>query len=191
MITPSFNFEKTINGVLYVVSKVKHKDFHKIFKILYFADREHFAKYGRPITGDVYIKMPAGPVPSKLYDLVKVIKGDSFFSSVPSVSAQYSAYFSVIGEYFIEPKIAADLSYLSESDIEELDLSIKTYGEVPFKELANISHNMAWSSVEDAQKLKFEDILREANAKDDFIEYIDDFMSAQKCAQDGFSGNII
>ena len=34
---------------------------HKICKILYFADREHLSKYGRSITGDVYIAMTYGP----------------------------------------------------------------------------------------------------------------------------------
>jgi len=41
MATPIFNFEKTIHAALYVAEKIKIKDFHKIFKILYFADREH------------------------------------------------------------------------------------------------------------------------------------------------------
>jgi hypothetical protein len=66
-----FNESKTLNAVLYIVNKIERKDFHKIFKILYFADRNHFADYGRPISGDNYIKMEDGPVPSNLYDILQ------------------------------------------------------------------------------------------------------------------------
>ena len=34
-----FDERKTINAVLYIVEKLKRKDFHKLFKILYFSDR--------------------------------------------------------------------------------------------------------------------------------------------------------
>lgn len=55
MATPVFNSEKSLQAVLYIANRVERKDFHKIFKVLYFADREHLIKYGRPITGDTYI----------------------------------------------------------------------------------------------------------------------------------------
>ncbi len=52
-----FNFDKdkVLNVILYIAQHLKRKDFHKIFKILYFADREYLARYGMPITGDCYI----------------------------------------------------------------------------------------------------------------------------------------
>lgn len=34
----------------------------------------------RSITGDVYIAMQFGPVPSKIDDIFKVVRGDSYFS---------------------------------------------------------------------------------------------------------------
>jgi uncharacterized phage-associated protein len=64
-----FDNERAINAVLYIAEKLDRKIFHKIFKILYFSDIEHLVKYGRTITGDVYIRMLDGPVPSALYDI--------------------------------------------------------------------------------------------------------------------------
>ena len=69
MTTPVFNPEKSLQAVLYVANRLERKDFHKIFKVLYFADREHLTKYGRPITGDTYVAMEYGPVPSMIYDI--------------------------------------------------------------------------------------------------------------------------
>src|SRR5690606_40518414 len=42
----------------------RSSDIHKLMKLMYFADRDHLVKYGFPITGDMYIKLPYGPVPS-------------------------------------------------------------------------------------------------------------------------------
>jgi uncharacterized phage-associated protein len=82
-----FNENKAIQAVLYIVAKLRRKDFHKIFKILYFSDREHLNMYGRTITGDKYIAMSDGPVPSNLYDIFKSVEGmDILKTMVNSVS---------------------------------------------------------------------------------------------------------
>lgn len=47
-----FDRTKALNALLYVANHVQRKDFHKIFKVVYFADRQHLADWGRPITGD-------------------------------------------------------------------------------------------------------------------------------------------
>lgn len=68
---------KTLNVLLFVTNHVQRKGFHKIFKIIYIADRQHLADWGRLITGDTYIAMEAGPVSSRLYDMLKIVRGDS------------------------------------------------------------------------------------------------------------------
>lgn len=73
-----FDKVQTLNALLFVANRVQRKDFHKIFKVIYFADRQHLADWGRPITGDTYIAMDAGPVPSRLYDMLKIVRGDSY-----------------------------------------------------------------------------------------------------------------
>ena len=58
--------------VLYVINKCDEIDYFHLFKILYFADRAHYAKYGRRIIQDTFCALPKGPVPSVLFDAIKV-----------------------------------------------------------------------------------------------------------------------
>ena len=76
-----FDLNKSINAALFVLNEMGGIcDFHKVFKTLYFADKNHLSKFGRPITGDWYVAMKNGPVPSNLYDIFKAIKSDSLFN---------------------------------------------------------------------------------------------------------------
>ena len=119
----TFNVYKSLNAVLYIAERLRRSDFHKIFKILYFSDREHLMEYGRAITGDKYIAMKYGPVPSNLYDIFKAVRGDSYFSD----TGEFSQYFSIVNNDIIKPERKADLCELSKSDIKHLENSISLY----------------------------------------------------------------
>ena len=71
MTKSNFNIGKAKASVLFIINNIGETDLLKIFKILYFAERNHLAKYGRLILNDDYVAMKNGPVPSKLYDLFK------------------------------------------------------------------------------------------------------------------------
>ena len=177
MTTPIFNLEKSLQTVLYVANRLKRKDFHKIFKIIYFADREHLSKYGRPITGDTYIAMKDGPVPSKIDDIFKAVRGDSFFASD---ATEYAKLFSVHDWWFIKPNKAADLDYLSQSDIEELDDSLAKYGSLSWDEVRERSHDFAWRVTPVNRQISLDDIMREVGEDEGYIEYISNHVALQK-----------
>lgn len=46
----------------------------KLMKLLYFADFEHFYKYGQSITKDTYIKKNYGPVPSHADSMIEELR---------------------------------------------------------------------------------------------------------------------
>jgi len=77
----NFNLIKATESVkLILLNFERHTtDFHKILKILYFAEQRHIAILGVPIFNDSYIAMKNGPVPSNLYDIFKIIRGNSTF----------------------------------------------------------------------------------------------------------------
>lgn len=175
MITPVFNYEKSVQVILYIVSKLERRDFHKIFKILYFADREHLSKFGRTITGDHYIAMKAGPVPSNIYDLFKAIKGDSYFSK-----DELKAYFEVENEFFIKPKKDPDLDEISNSDINVLNEVLAKYGDMDFETIKRKSHDFAWNQTSRDAKICMENILKESGESQEYIEYVMESLKLDK-----------
>lgn len=179
MTTPIFNPKKSLQAVLYVANRLERKDFHKIFKVLYFADREHLTKYGRPITGDTYIAMKDGPVPSKIDDIFKAVRGDSFFAKYADI-AKFSELFSVHDWYFITPKKEANTYYLSKTDIAELDASLSKYASLSWDELREKSHDYAWRATAKDRPIAVEDIMREDGTDEDFIADITENIRAAK-----------
>ncbi len=177
MTTPIFNSEKSLQAVLYVANRLERKDFHKIFKVLYFADMEHLNNYGRSITGDTYIAMEYGPVPSAIYDIFKVVRGDSY--QWPQVDT-LKRLFTVKNRYMIEPIKDADLSLLSNSDITALQNSIDEYGKLSWDEIVERSHAYAWNSTQLNSRISVEDILKEKGADAEYIDYVTSLINLQK-----------
>lgn len=173
----NFDFDRALNALLYVANRVERPDMHKVFKVLYFADMAHLFLYGRAITGDRYVAMKYGPVPSNIYDMVKIVKGESWYAD-----GELKAFFGVEG-FDIRPLRDADMSYLSATDIEQLDSSIEKYASLNFDERTRASHGSAWQKAWDnpmSDDIAIEDILAESGADGDYICYIIENITAQK-----------
>lgn len=153
-----FDKEKSLNALLYVANRVERKDFHKIFKIIYFADRQHLADWGRPITGDTYIAMEAGPVPSRLYDMLKIVRGDSYLPDMEGLSK----YFQVENWMYVRPLQDADLNKLSASEQEAMSEAIEKYAALSYDEIKEKSHDVAWRSTARDFSISWDNIAREA-----------------------------
>jgi uncharacterized phage-associated protein len=167
-----FDNKKALNAVLYIVNRLNRKDFHKIFKILYFSDREHLSEYGRAITGDTYIAMPDGPVPSNVYDIFKSVRGDGFYRD----DGRFSEHFSVMDWDLVKPHHDADRNELSDSDVECINKSLSLYGNLSWDEIREKSHDYAWRSTTMNRPISFENMLREQGVADEFIDYVKEDM---------------
>jgi uncharacterized phage-associated protein len=134
--------EKTIHASLYILGKLQSCDKHKLFKILYFAESEHLAQYGRPITGDEFKAVKYGPIPSFLTDAIKSVNQDNpFFNS----DINPSQYFELVG-YFVGAKMECNTDYLSESDMQCIDNAIAKLKDLDFDQITEVSHNQAWNT---------------------------------------------
>lgn len=166
-----FKKETSIQAILYILDKLEggRTDMHKICKILYFADQRHLSLYGRTITRDDYIKMPYGPVPSKIYDIFKALCGESYFSDH---IADIAEYLEIVNKIMLRAKQKCNTDYLSDSDIECLDYAVAKCKDLSFADLTNISHDFAWNNTQDGRKISPKDMLREVGDTEEYINFV-------------------
>lgn len=163
-----FDKDVTLNAVLYIIKGMGGRtDMHKIFKTLFFADRKHLSEYGRTITGDVYIAMQYGPVPSKTDDIFKAVRGDSYFKA-----GDLAGYFHFINKWIVTADKEPDSDYLSESDILCLDYAIELCKDKSFNELTSMSHGEAWADTGHGSRMDYADILMEIGESEEYARYV-------------------
>ena len=170
-----FNKIKALNALLYVANRIQRKDFHKIFKLIYFADRQHLADWGKPITGDTYVAMEAGPVPSKMYDMLKIVRGDSYLPDTEGLGN----FFQVEDWMYVKPLTDADLNKLSHNEQESLNSSIAKYASLSYDEIKEKSHDVAWRSTARDFSISWDDIAREAGLDSDEIECVNEYSALE------------
>ncbi len=157
---PDFKLDKAKAkaALLYIATNVTAIDEHKLYKILYFAEQKHLVQYGRPITGDAFIKMPFGPVPSYLRDRIcNNIEPDNSFLK---------------NGILIIPNEYPDEDELSQSDIECLNESIEENKSLTFFQLRDKSHQLAWNSASNSGRMDTLNIAKEGNASEGILNYI-------------------
>ena len=110
-------------------------DAFSLIKILYLSDRRGLAERGRPITGDVMVSMPHGPVLSRIYDEIK---------SPPEVQDQFWAeYLTARGGNLISLKEQnPPTEELSEYERAILTETHNNYGHYQPKQLREITHRL-------------------------------------------------
>ncbi len=174
-----FRYDKAVNALLYALKRLGGKtDMHKLCKILYFADQRHLSVYGRSITGDTYIAMRFGPVPSNVDDILKALRGDSFFSSSKEIDPLHEMM-EFENRYIIKAIKEPDMDELSGSDVKCLDYALDLCKNKTFDELTAFSHGLAWTNTSRDRAMSVKDILREAGDEEAYVEYIADKLKEQ------------
>ncbi len=160
----------SVHSVLYILDKLGGKgDFHKIFKILYFADQKHLTRFGAFFTDDQYVAMKNGPVPSMTYDILKALRGQGLHSNDQD---KFKKYFNLLDSYNVESSVKPDLDELSESAIQCLNESISENKKYNFDELTELSHDLAWEKTGRDCEINVEYIAEAGGANPSMIEYI-------------------
>lgn len=168
----------TINALLFVLNKLGGEgDFHKLFKILYFADQKHLLRYGSLITDDNYIAMNNGPVPSMTYDILKALRGDGLLETYKT---QFEEYFKLQSRYKVKAITSPDLDELSEAEQECLLKAVSENKDLDFNKLTDKSHDFAWSSADKDCEINIQDIAVAAGANQQLIDYINDSIENQR-----------
>jgi uncharacterized phage-associated protein len=155
-----FNSKKAIEAILYLAASIEQPSFHRICTIMYFADKQHLEKYGRFICGDSYMAMKHGPVPSGMYDILKIVRDK------PIDSAQQA--FIVQDEFLVNPLRSAQLDYFSQSDLE----CLKQASQLSFQQLSELSNDLSWQTVDENDYIKIEQIVASFSDADSLLDYL-------------------
>lgn len=143
-----FDYKKATQAINYFAKKEGGQiDKLKLIKLMYFADRYHLRKYGRPISNDAYFAMPYGPVGSSVKDIAEF----SIFLADEEVG--YAGKFISRGprENTVVSTAEVDMDVFSKSDVEALDFAYNEFGgQTPFS-LVNTTHRYPeWKKFESA-----------------------------------------
>jgi len=148
----NINPQKAIEVVLWVIQKGE-SNVYNVMKILYAAEKYHLNKFGRPVTGDRYVAMEYGTVPSWIYNATNLKRSGLGF---------------VRNDNTLTAERACDTNYLSESDIEALENGFAAYAGKTFQEVLNKNHaEIAWQRAyekrgnNNAVDIAFEDMIEE------------------------------
>lgn len=170
-----FNLKKALEVIVYFSHKEKEAnkvdiDLIKINKYCYYAEQYHLKKYLRPIFGDTYAPLPEGPVPSIIYDIIKLLRGDrneflekAYKSITSDIEIPIKFYFP----YYIAPLRDVDKKKFSSSEIEAMDETFKKYHAYPSPKLSEISHKeKAWINAQKNSKneMDFQEIIGDSDA---------------------------
>lgn len=184
-------------ATLYILKQCGELDFIYLFKILYFAERQHYATYGKHLVKDTFCALESGPVPSFLYDAVKVVthsahaaKGSLLQQLADSLKPGNAECY-----YFVGAAEEPDMDELSRADIACLDASIKENLQKDAKQLSEDSHDVAWKTAwktKNASPMDSLLIAQAGGATPGFVEYlkeqsdIDNYLQGR---EKGGSGN--
>lgn len=177
----------TIKAVLlYIIqhSGSGRRDVYSIVKTAYYAQQLHFAKWALPIYDDRIAALPFGPVPSAIYNILRLARGEEkerrFLEKSGLDVAAKAIDFE--NEDFIA-KEEADIRYLSQSAIGCLDEAIAKVAKMNFGDIVKETHGAEWNRAYHDKTSKVMDdlnIAREGGADESIVEYLRENLELNK-----------
>lgn len=134
----NFQWKKAVEAIDFIARLKPGITQYYIGKIVFFADREHVLDYGRPITGDRFVAMEHGPVPSAIRDLLKSDSGypDEILERLNErVAIEHDG-----NKQHVFSRGADDFVHLSGSDREYLTQATAKYAGMSFGKLKELYH---------------------------------------------------
>lgn len=120
-------------------------DYIKFFKIIYFAQREYLADYGKVLCPDTFKARMYGPVPALSDKVIKLVElGDEDIESYPDLRGFFASI--CVREQKLFARELPDLDYLSKKERECLDKWYRYCKDRDSKgELSSESHDVAYN----------------------------------------------
>ena len=176
----------TIKAVLlYIIkhSDVDRRDVYSIVKTAYYAQQMHFVKWVLPIFKDKISALPFGPVPSAIYNILRLSRGEEKerqFLGKDGLDT-VSAAIGFDNESFYA-KEEPDLGCLSQSNIECLDAAIAKVASMEFGNIVKDTHGNEWKRAygNPCKVMDNLNIAKEGGASDEIVAYLRDVFEWEK-----------
>lgn len=181
-----YDTQKLVEIVLYILHKTAGLDYYHIFKILYFAEMKHLAKWGTRMVSDDFCALKYGPVPTRLYNAVKELGYPRM-----GLAKELDNAVMFAGDDAPNVLLARRLyngDFLSMSEIEALDSSIAENANLTFATLKSKSHDAAYDEAD--RRVNGTNIIspismaRVMRANDAMIDYIREQIEIDKALQE-------
>ena len=175
-----------IKAVLLYILQHSERDRHNVYSIVktaYYAQQLHFVKWALPLYKDRIAALQFGPVPSTIYDILKMARGDekvlTFYGNSPLRLVADTIGFRDEVFYVKED---ADCDVLSQSNIECLDEAIAIVASMDFDEIVADTHGEEWTRVWNSKTRFMDDIMiaREGGADESVISYLQEALDLEK-----------
>lgn len=187
MLVLEFNHKKATQAINFFAKKEGGTiNKMKAIKLLYFAERFHLRKYGRPIVNDSYWALKYGPIQSTVKD---ILDQDSFLADEESSYAKEYLRFPFLGKYDVSSAGEIDEKVFSETDLEALEFSYKNFGREDQFQLADKTHlypewarhAVSLHSGSTRERMCYEDFFENpANGRSDVFHLSEDELSRAK-----------
>jgi len=145
----------------------------KLMKLLFFADKYHLQKYGKPIFNDKYFKLPYGPIPTLTLNIIDSINEKENYD-LQKYTKEFLQDIEVIvnddnqTEFRAKNDFIED--YFSESELEILRMVADKFKNINAKDISNLSHNLP-----EYQKSQMNEIIEYSDMainQKDYIEFL-------------------
>lgn len=176
--------------LLYILthSNDGQRDIYSLVKTAYYAQQNHLAQYGTPLFKDCICALPFGPVPSNIYNVLKMASGDSNELNYHRSDDMHLASDAInfkSGRY--SAKEDPNMDFLSKSDIESLNYGIEKVAKMSFNQIKEDTHGMEWNrafnSKSSLKEMNLLNIAKEGDASSDALLYLEDFLETDRFAR--------
>jgi uncharacterized phage-associated protein len=140
--------EKLLNAIIYFLGATNHCHTLKLFKLLNFADFEHFRQTGRTIFNLDYRALPMGPVPTELYDELKQ-GGRSDLKAVVNLFAVKDEITDELLRRDLRARAKFDEKYFSKRELMIIKLVAEFFRDLKAADMSEFSHRKGepWRAV--------------------------------------------
>ena len=139
--------------ILYFLEHINnvHLGRTKLMKLLYFVDFDHLEKYGRPVTGAVYRKLPHGPYPKDAEKLIKRMEAKGLVKQVKVPVGDYAQHRLItLGAKF-------DPNLFTGAEMQTLEKVATDWADATAAQIEAATHNEApWAGTQTGRVIDYE-----------------------------------